>query len=155
MKIAVASDHGGYRLKEDLKRYLEELGHTWEDFGTYSEESVDYPDYGVKVAQGVARGDFPLGILVCGTGIGMSIVANKVPGVRAALCTDTFMARCSREHNHANILVLGERVIGAGLARDIVKIWLETEPGGGRHQRRVDKIKAVEAAYKGGGEIAP
>jgi len=151
MRIAIACDHGGYRLKEDLKNYLQELGHSPVDLGTHSEASVDYPDFGLKVAEGVARGDYPLGILICGTGIGMSIVANKVPGVRAALCTDTFMARCSREHNHANVLVLGERVIGPGLARDIVKIWLETEPGGERHQRRVEKIKAIEEGRMGGG----
>ena len=151
MKIAIACDHGGYRMKEDLKKYLEELGHSTADFGTDSEESVDYPDFGLKVAESVARGDYPLGILICGTGIGMSIVANKVPGIRAALCTDTFMARCSREHNHANILVLGERVIGLGLARDIVKSWLEAETGGDRHQRRGEKIKAIEEGRMGGG----
>ncbi|HHW92370.1 MAG TPA: ribose 5-phosphate isomerase B [Firmicutes bacterium] len=153
MKIAIGCDHGGYRMKEDLKDYLQELGYSTADFGTDSEESVDYPDFGLKVAEGVARGDFPLGILICGTGIGMAIVANKVPGIRAALCTDTFMARCSREHNHANILVLGERVIGLGLARDIVKTWLETEPGGGRHQRRVEKIRAIEEGCGGGGGL--
>lgn len=144
MKIVLGSDHGGYLLKENLKDYLRELGHTPVDLGTDSTESVDYPDFGLRVAQRVAGGEFPLGILICGTGIGMSIIANKVPGIRAALCTDTFMARCSREHNHANILVLGERVIGLGLARDIVQVWLETEPGTGRHRRRVDKIIAWE-----------
>ncbi|NLJ33159.1 MAG: ribose 5-phosphate isomerase B, partial [Firmicutes bacterium] len=128
MKVALGSDHGGYLLKEELEDYLRELGYTPVDFGTHSAESVDYPDFGLLVAKEVAGGNFPLGILVCGTGIGMSLIANKVPGIRAALCTDTFMARCSREHNHANILVLGERVIGSGLARDIVKIWLETKP---------------------------
>ncbi len=148
MKIALGSDHGGYLLKEDLKDYLSGLGYAPVDFGTDSVESVDYPDFGLEVAQRVAEGEFPLGILICGTGIGMSMIANKVPGIRAALCTDTFMARCSREHNQANILVLGERVIGSGLARDIVKIWLETEPGTGRHQRRVDKIKAWEGGHR-------
>ncbi|MGI6575442.1 MAG: ribose 5-phosphate isomerase B [bacterium] len=153
MKIALASDHGGYRLKEKIKDYLAELGFEHEDFGTFSDASVDYPDFGVKAAVAVAKGKFPMGILVCGTGIGMAIVANKVPGIRAALCTDTFMARCSREHNHANILVLGERVIGEGLAKDIVDIWLKTEPGGGRHQNRVAKIINIEAMYGGGAEI--
>lgn len=148
MKIAIGSDHGGYLLKGDVQDYLRELGHSPVDFGTDSTESVDYPDFGLQVAQRVAKGDFPLGILICGTGIGMSMIANKVPGIRAALCTDTFMARCSREHNHANILVLGARVIGPGLARDIVKAWLEAEPGGGRHQRRLDKIKAWEGGLR-------
>ena len=155
MKIALACDHGGHNLKEDLKVFLEELGHSWEDFGTFSDQSVDYPDFGLPLAEAVARGNFPLGILVCGTGIGMSIVANKVPGVRAALCTDTFMARNSREHNHANVLVLGERVVGKGLARDIVEIWLKTEPGTGRHETRVEKIKKVEERFGGGKTLAP
>lgn len=144
MVLAIACDHGGFQLKEEIKSYLEEQGHAWEDYGTFSEEAVDYPPLARKAAEAVAQGRQSRGILVCGTGIGMSMVANKVRGIRAALCTDPFMARCSREHNHANVLVLGGRVVGTGLALDIVRAWLETEPGGGRHQRRVEQIQALE-----------
>ena len=144
MKIALASDHGGYYLKEHLKCFLRTMEYKWEDYGTYNSEAVDYPDYGLKAAQSVAQGDCQAGILICGTGIGMSIVANKVKGIRASLCTNSYMAKCSKEHNHANILVLGARVLGNGLAEDIVKTWLSTETAGGRHQRRVDKINALD-----------
>ncbi len=144
MKIALGSDHGGYNLKEEIKSYLTEKGLPFQDFGTHSLDSCDYPDIAVAVAQSVADGTSDRGILVCGTGIGVSIAANKVKGIRAALCHDTFSARASREHNDANILTLGERVIGRGLAMDIVDIWLETAFAGGRHERRVEKIKAVE-----------
>ncbi len=146
MVLALACDHGGFTLKEEIKSFLEEQGYTWEDYGAFSEEAVDYPLVARKAAEAVAQGRQSRGILVCGTGIGMSIVANKVKGIRAALCTDPFMARCSREHNHANVLVLGGRVVGRGLALDIVRAWLETEPGGGRHQRRVEQIQALEDA---------
>lgn len=150
MKIALASDHGGYQLKEKTKEYLKELGYEYQDYGSYNAAAVDYPDFGSRAAEAVAQGLFPLGILFCGTGIGMAIVANKIPGIRAALCTDTFMARHSREHNHANILALGQRVIGEGLAKDIIEIWLKSGPGGGRHQNRVNKIADVEARFRGG-----
>lgn len=144
MKVAIGSDHGGFLLKEDIKAYLTELGIAYEDFGTYSPESVDYPDIAKVVAEAVAAEKFERGILICGTGIGIGIAANKVAGIRAALCHDTFSARASREHNNANILTMGERVIGFGLARDIMKVWLESEFTGGRHARRVDKICQLE-----------
>lgn len=144
MKIAIGADHGGFSLKEDIKQLLDELGYEYQDFGTHSRDSVDYPDVAVPVAQAVAAGQFDRGILICGTGIGIGIAANKVKGIRAALVHDTFSAHASREHNDANILTMGERVIGPGLARDIVKIWLSTEFEGGRHERRVTKIMDIE-----------
>ncbi|MFZ5625962.1 MAG: ribose 5-phosphate isomerase B [Bacillota bacterium] len=147
MKIAIGSDHGGFFLKEEIKRLLEELGLEYRDFGCHSPESVDYPDIAEAVGEAVARGEYPRGILICGTGIGISIAANKIPGVRAALCHDTFSARATREHNDANILCMGERVIGFGLAREIVKTWLEGSFAGGRHQRRVDKIRQLEQKH--------
>jgi len=144
MRMGIACDHGGFGLKEELKAYLRSIGIDPVDFGSFDETSVDYPDFGVQVAEKVSRGELERGILICGTGIGMSIVANKFPGVRAALANELYSARCSREHNDANILVLGGRVIGPGLAREIVKVWLETPFSGGRHQRRLDKIDALE-----------
>ena len=144
MKVAIGADHGGYRLKEDIKGLLEDLGVDYKDFGAHSTESVDYPDVALPVAQSVADGLFDRGILICGTGIGIGIAANKVKGIRAALVHDTFSAHASREHNDANILTMGERVIGPGLARDIVTIWLATDFEGGRHERRVEKIMAIE-----------
>lgn len=144
MKVAIGADHGGYRLKEDIKGLLEDLGVDYKDFGTHSTESVDYPDVALPVAQSVADGLFDRGILICGTGIGIGIAANKVKGIRAALVHDTFSAHACREHNDANILTMGERVIGPGLARDIVSIWLATDFEGGRHERRVEKIMAIE-----------
>ncbi len=142
--IALASDHGGLRLKEAVKQLLTERGIPFEDCGTENGESVDYPDYGEKVARKVAAGAAEKGILFCGTGIGMSIVANKFPHVRAALVTDPFMARMAKEHNNANILVLGGRVIGDNEAREMVATWLDTTFEGGRHQGRLDKIAAIE-----------
>jgi ribose 5-phosphate isomerase B len=144
LKIALGSDHGGFKLKEEIKKWLKEKNYNYEDYGTFSPESCDYPDIALTVAQAVASGECTDGIIVCGTGIGVSIVANKVAGIRAALCHDTFSAKASREHNNANILTLGERVIGKGLAFEIVEAWLSASFSGGRHQRRVDKIKAVE-----------
>ncbi len=144
MKVAIGADHGGYRLKEDIKGLLEDLGVDYKDFGTHSTESVDYPDVALPVAQSVADGLFDRGILICGTGIGIGIAANKVKGIRAALVHDTFSAHACREHNDANILTMGERVIGSGLARDIVAIWLATDFEGGRHERRVEKIMTIE-----------
>ena len=144
MRVAIGADHGGYRLKEDIKGLLEDLGMDYKDFGTHSIESVDYPDVALPVAQSVADGLFDRGILICGTGIGIGIAANKVKGIRAALVHDTFSAHASREHNDANILTMGERVFGPGLARDIVTIWLATDFEGGRHERRVEKIMAIE-----------
>ncbi|MFP3388951.1 ribose 5-phosphate isomerase B [Brevibacillus sp. SIMBA_040] len=150
MKVAIAADHGGYKLKEEIKTLLTSMNIQTEDFGCTCEESVDYPDYALPVAEKVAAGQFDRGILVCGTGIGMSIAANKVPGIRCALVHDTFSARATREHNNTNVLAMGERVIGPGLALDIVKIWLETEFQGGRHERRVDKITQIEEKHAGG-----
>lgn len=144
MKVAIGCDHGGYQLKEEIKRYLQDTGIEYTDFGTYSEDSCDYPDYAKLVAEAVAAGQYTRGILICGTGIGMSIAANKVPGIRAALCHDCFSAKATREHNDSNILCMGERVVGRGLAMEIVKIWLSAEFTGGRHQKRVDKITEIE-----------
>ncbi len=144
MKVAIGCDHGGLHLKEDIKSLLADGGYEVTDFGTNSTDSGDYPDIAVPVANAVANGEFDRGILICGTGIGIGIAANKVKGIRAALCHDTFSAHASREHNNANILTMGERIIGPGLARDIVKIWLTTEFEGGRHERRVAKIADIE-----------
>lgn len=149
MKIALGSDHGGYNLKEHIKKMLNEMGIECKDFGTNSIESVDYPDFAEKVAREVAVGEFDQGILCCGTGIGISIAANKVPGIRAAVCGDCFSARMSREHNNANVLCLGERVVGKGLAVQIVETWLEAEFLGDRHQKRVNKILNIEKKYSG------
>lgn len=144
MKLAIGSDHGGFRLKEAIKTYL--LAHNYEvtDFGTESEDSCDYPDFALPVAEAVAKGEYDRGILICGTGIGIGIVANKVKGIRAALCHDTFSAEACRNHNDANILTMGERIVGEGLALKIVETFLNSDFEGGRHQRRVDKIKALE-----------
>jgi ribose 5-phosphate isomerase B len=145
MKIALGSDHGGYQLKENLKKYLNELNVEYKDFGCNSEQSVDYPDIGFKVSDEVKNGRYDKGILICGTGIGMSVVANKIKGIRASLCYDVFSARCAREHNDANILTLGGRVIDSGLAKEIVKVWLNTDfSGEERHIRRLNKIKQEE-----------
>lgn len=144
MKVAIASDHGGLVLREEIKNLMDEMGIQYEDFGCECASSVDYPDYALPVAEKVASGEFDRGILVCGTGIGMSIAANKVKGIRAALVHDVFSAIATREHNDSNILTMGERVIGAGLAREIAKAWLTTEFQGGRHANRVNKITAIE-----------
>ena len=147
MKIAVACDHGGLELKRALVRYLEEKGHEVVDFGTNSPESCDYPDYALPAAEAVACGDCTCGIVVCGTGIGVSIAANKVPGIRCAHCHDTYSAKFTRLHNDANMLAFGQRVIGEGLMFEIVETFLHTPFEGGRHQRRIDKIAAIEAKY--------
>jgi len=149
MHIIIGSDHGGYSLKEEVARFLREKGHQVEDVGTHSEESTDYPDYALRVARAVAGGRADLGILICGTGIGMSIAANKVEGIRAALATDGYMARMAREHNDANVLCLGGRVLGVGSALDIVQAFLEGRFAGGRHARRVGKIEAIEREERG------
>ncbi len=143
MKIALGSDHGGFRLKSEIIVHLKNKGIEYKDLGTYDEKSVDYPDFGQAVGEAVASGEFDKGIVICGTGIGISIAANKVPGIRAALCGDCFSAKVSREHNDANVLALGERVIGTELAKMIVDIWLETEFIGGRHKVRVDKLNKM------------
>lgn len=140
MKIAVASDHGGYELKENIKEYLESRDIQVLDLGTDSEESVDYPVFGKACAEAVASGKADRGIVCCGTGIGISIAANKVKGVRCALCTDVHMAEMSRKHNNANVLALGGRTTEKDKALEITKAWLDTEFEGGRHQRRVDML---------------
>lgn len=144
MKIALGADHGGFALKDRIAAHLRERGHEVMDFGTGGPESVDYPDYARQTAQAVAAGQCARGIVVCGTGIGVSIAANKVAGIRAALCTDSYMARMSRQHNDANVLALGARVLGEGLALDIVDAWLSAEFEGGRHARRIAKIHEIE-----------
>lgn len=144
LKIAISSDHGGNNLRKEIKDLLDELGYSYEDFGPKDSTSVDYPDYAQPVSSGVAAGKFDKGILICGTGIGMSIAANKVKGIRCALVHDVFSAKATRCHNDSNIIAMGERVIGPGLAREIVKTWLETDFEGGRHERRVEKITEIE-----------
>lgn len=145
LKIAISSDHGGNTLRKEIMDLLEELGFEYEDFGPKDNSSVDYPDYAQPVSEGVAAGKFDKGILICGTGIGMSIAANKVKGIRCALVHDVFSAKATRCHNDSNIIAMGERVIGAGLAREIVAAWLQTDFEGGRHERRIEKITAIEA----------
>ena len=140
MKIAVAADHGGYKLKEKVKEHLLERGIEVEDLGTHSEESVDYPIYGMLCGEAVASGQADLGVVVCGTGIGISIAANKVHGIRCGLCTSVEMAHLTKQHNNANILALGGRTTGEELAMEIVDEWLDTQYEGGRHQRRVEML---------------
>lgn len=144
MKVAIGSDHAGFRLKEELKTYIASLNIEVKDFGCYSEESVDYPDIAKEVALSVVKGETDRGILICGTGIGMSISANKIKGVRAAVGNELLSVRLSREHNDANILTLGARIIGIEVAKEAVKIFLETPFLGERHQRRVEKIREME-----------
>lgn len=144
MKVAIASDHGGLHIREEIKGLMDEMGIQYEDFGCECNTSVDYPDYALPVAEKVANGEFDRGILICGTGIGMSIAANKVKGIRCALVHDLFSAKATREHNDSNMLAMGERVIGPGLAREIAKTWLTTEFEGGRHENRVNKITQYE-----------
>jgi ribose 5-phosphate isomerase B len=147
MKIALGSDHGGFILKNQIIKHLESKNIEIKDFGTHTEESCDYSDYALEVSRQVVMEKFDLGILICGTGIGIGIAANKVPGIRAALCSDTFSAHSSREHNNANILTLGARVIGIGLALDIVDVFINAKFQGERHQKRIDKITEIEKTY--------
>jgi len=144
MKIAIGSDHGGFKLKEYLVKYLRKKGHTVKDFGTYSKQSCDYPVYSYKVAKAVSSGKAKTGILVCKTGIGSAIVANKVKGVRAAVCNSLLSAEMSRRHNDANVLVFGSRFVNMKNASRITQLWLKTKFEGGRHKRRVDEIKDIE-----------
>ena len=140
MKIIVGADHAGYPMKEKVKAFLQDRGITVEDVGTHSDESVDYTDFGKAVARKVSDGTFQRGILICGTGLGMSMVANRFPGVRAALANDLFSAIMSRRHNDSNVLAMGGRLIGDALAFQLVETWLETPFEGGRHQRRLEKM---------------
>ncbi len=142
--LAIGSDHGGFELKAEIMKHLAARGFEYKDFGTNSEDSCDYPVYGEAVGRAVASGDFDLGIIICGTGIGISIAANKIKGIRAALCGDTFSAEMARAHNNANILALGARVVGTGLALKIVDTFLDTEFEGGRHARRVGLIDGLD-----------
>lgn len=144
MRVVIGSDHGGYQLKEVVKDVLTELQIDFEDYGVFERRSVDYPDIAQKLSKAIASGEFERGILLCGTGIGVSIVANKIKGIRAAVCNDIFSAIMSREHNDANVLCLGGRIIGQDLAETIVKIWLKTEFAQGRHAKRVDMITALD-----------
>ena len=143
-KIAIGSDHAGFQLKREIIELLQSKELDYTDFGTFSENSCDYPEFGLKVAQAVASDEYTRGIVVCGTGVGISIAANKVSGIRAALCGDSFTAKMTRLHNDANILALGARVIGTGLALEIVETFLATSFEGGRHQRRLDIISDYE-----------
>jgi len=143
-QIGLACDHGGFELKEELKAFLKSVGIEPVDMGTFNEDSVDYPDFGVLVAEKISKGQLEKGILICGTGIGMSIVANKFRGVRAALVNDLYSSRFSREHTDANVLVMGGRIVGKELAKEIVRTWLETPFAGGRHQKRLEKIQTLE-----------
>jgi ribose 5-phosphate isomerase B len=146
MKVVLASDHRGYQLKASLRTLLAEIGIESIDVGTFSTDSTDYPDFGRLAAEKVSRGECDRGIVICGSGIGMSIVANKFPRVRAALCHDAYTARMSRQHNDSNVLALGADLVNEQAAREIVKVWLYTEFEGGRHLRRVEKVLDIEAA---------
>lgn len=152
MKIGIGSDHGGVDLKQVVADYLASRGVEVVDYGTDTADSVDYPDFGEKVSRMVSAGEVDRGILICGTGIGMSMVANKFPNVRAALCNDLFSAKMSRLHNDANVLVLGGRIIGRDLAAEIVRTWLDTAFEGDRHMRRLQKIKNIEDTVSGNGK---
>jgi ribose 5-phosphate isomerase B len=145
--IAVGADHGGFKMKEELKRFLNELGHQVHDFGTNSEDAVDYPDFAYAVAKSVSEGMAELGVVIDGAGVGSAITANKVPGVRAAACYSVAVARNSREHNDANVLTLGSKTISSGEMREIVSAWLGTEMSEERHRKRVGKIEAIERQY--------
>ncbi|MBD3920746.1 ribose 5-phosphate isomerase B [Paenibacillus sp. PR3] len=148
MKISIGADHGGYRLKEILVPFIESLGHEVTDVGCSCDQSVDYPDYALPVCEAVANGQADRGILICGTGIGMSIAANKVRGIRCALVHDMFSAQATRDHNDTNVLAMGERVVGPGVAQEIIRIWLETPfSNGERHVGRISKVKEIEAKY--------
>jgi len=148
MTIAIGSDHAAFHLKEVIKTYAEKLGHTVTDCGTHSADSVDYPDFGIAVGKAVASGKADRGIVLCGSGIGISIACNKVKGIRCALCSEPLSASLSRQHNDANVLALGARIIGESMAKKIVEIWLSTDFEGGHHQRRIDKIAAFESSDK-------
>ncbi|SVA83611.1 uncharacterized protein METZ01_LOCUS136465 [marine metagenome] len=147
-KIAIASDHGGFDLKENIIAFLLKKGLEIDNLGAHSTDSVDYPDYGIKLAQAITDKKFVRGILICGTGVGMSIVVNRFPGIRGTLCSDVYTAKMCREHNDSNILIMGGRVIEVSLAIEILETWLNTEFEGGRHQRRLDKIKNIDARLK-------
>ncbi|MBS5644187.1 MAG: ribose 5-phosphate isomerase B [Clostridiales bacterium] len=148
MKIAIGADHGGVELKAEVEKYLESQGHEYRDFGAFSTAAVDYPDIAIQVAEAVKNGEADRGILICGTGIGMSIAANKVPGIRCALLSDVYSAKCTRDHNDANVMAMGARVIGPGLALEIVDAYLNKDfSNGERHVNRLKKIAEIEKKY--------
>lgn len=149
MKIAIGCDHVGFELKDRLMNHLKEKGIEYKDFGTYSSERTDYPIYGEAVANAIVSGECDRGILICGTGVGISISANKVPGIRAVVCSEPYSALLSRQHNDTNILAMGARVVGSDLALMILDAWLSGEYEGGRHQKRIDMIAAIEGKQKG------
>ena len=142
--VIIGSDHAAFELKEKVKAFVEDMGYDVKDIGAHSEESVDYADIGVEVASAISKKTFGRGILLCGTGLGMSMVANRFPGVRAALCNDLFSVIMSRRHNDANILVMGGRVTGDALAKEMVRVWFETPFDGGRHKSRIDKLDQID-----------
>lgn len=144
MILAIASDHAGFEMKEEIKRYLFAEGHTAEDFGCHNTESCDYPDFAHKACRAVVQGTCERGVLICGTGLGMSYTANRYKGIRAALCLNTEMARLARAHNDANVLALGSRLIDGALAKDILRVWMETPFDGGRHLKRIRKIDELK-----------
>ncbi|WP_163969498.1 ribose 5-phosphate isomerase B [Oceanobacillus halotolerans] len=144
MNVIITADHAGMTIRNEVKKLLDEMGIEYEDTGCSCETSVDYSDYALPAAERVAKGEFDRGIFICGTGIGMSIAANKVKGIRCALTHDVYSAKLTRQHNDSNILAMGERVIGPGLAREIAKVWLETDFDGGRHERRIGKVTVYE-----------
>ncbi len=144
MKIAIGNDHAALEMKREIMAYLQELGYEVINYGTDTSDSCNYPDYGEKVGRAVVDGEADCGVLICGTGVGISIAANKIPGVRAAVCSDTTTARLVKEHNNANIIAFGARIVGIEVAKDIVKTYLEAEFQGGRHQTRIDMIHAIE-----------
>lgn len=148
MRVVIASDHGGFELKQELVKYVQELGYEVADYGTHNTDPVDYPDFAFLVASAVqADPQNVVGIMIDGAGMGSAMTANKVPGIRAAACYDTFAAKNSREHNDANVLTLGSRITGLGLAKDIVRVWLSTSFGGTRHARRIEKMLQVERRF--------
>ena len=146
--IGIASDHGGFDLKANIISFLRELGYELSDMGPENSDSVDYPDYGIKIAQAITKNKVSRGIVICGTGIGMSIVVNRFSGIRGALCSDIFTAKLSREHNDSNILIMGGRVVDHNLAKEIVRVWLNTRFEGGRHLKRLDKISKLDKSIK-------
>lgn len=148
MRIAIGNDHAAVELKQEIKQYVESLGHEVVNFGTDTNESCNYPEFGEKVGMAVVSGEYDCGILICGTGVGISIAANKVNGVRAAVCSDVATARLVKQHNNANIIAFGARIVGNELAKDIVKAYLEAEFEGGRHQTRIDMFSEIEKRNK-------
>ena len=152
-KLAIASDHAGFELKESIVAFLRDKGVTLEDFGPNNSDRVDYPDYGISIAKAIQENKVDRGILICGTGVGMSIVVNRFPGIRGTLCADLYTTKMCREHNDSNILIMGGRVIGKGLAEEIVSMWLDTPFEGGRHQKRLDKIEDIDRKLETKGEL--